>query len=210
MPPFACYPFIISPSFSHLCLPLYFHPPIFLSCFLSLSFSVSCVVGQVQRAMLTACPFSLAAGRTVTPVIQAYEHSVENACVCVSVCVLRRLWQCGGRGALLALPETAECADSRTHIEFGANDLSMMGVSQPKPGRADPSGSKTLNQMTLRCCTGRRVCKCVMCPHITTHCTHLHRGIKHGHSREQNKVKHAGNKVYHPWLSHWWIKQSNY
>lgn len=78
-PSFACYPFIISP---HLATSASLSISIISFSCLSLSLSVSCVVGQVQRAMLTACPFSLAAGRTVTPVIQAHEHSVENACVC--------------------------------------------------------------------------------------------------------------------------------
>lgn len=76
---------------------------------------VSFVAGQVQRAMLTACPSSLAAGKTVTPVIQAYEHSMENVCMCL--CVFSGDYDSvggDGRGALLALPETAECTDTHT------------------------------------------------------------------------------------------------
>lgn len=52
------------------------------------------MAGQVQQAMLTACPSSLAAGKTVTPVIQAHGHSMERekgngrVCVCVCLCVL--------------------------------------------------------------------------------------------------------------------------
>lgn len=80
---------------------------------------MSCVAGQVQRAMLTACPSSLAARKTVTPVIQAYEHSMENVCMCLCARSPETTTVRGegreGRGALLALPETAECMDTHTH-----------------------------------------------------------------------------------------------
>lgn len=39
----------------------------------------------MHRAMLTACPSSLAARKTVTPVIQAHEHIMENVCMCLCV-----------------------------------------------------------------------------------------------------------------------------
>lgn len=107
---------------------------------------VSYEAGQVHRTILTACPSSLAAGKTVTPVIQAYEHSMESVCVSVCVCSQETVTVRGGeeRGALLTLPETAECVDA--HI--ADNDLIMMGTPQPQPGRANPSGSKTLQVMT--------------------------------------------------------------
>lgn len=68
----------------------------------------------------------------------------------VSVCVFSGDYDSVGDsvGALLALPETAECMNTHTHIKFAENDFSMMGVSQPEPGRAKPSGSKTLHKMT--------------------------------------------------------------
>lgn len=66
--------------------------------------------------------------------------------MCVCLCVFSgdcdSAW--GRRGAVLTLPETAECVDA--HI--GDNDLIMMGTPQPQPGRANPSGSKTLQVMT--------------------------------------------------------------
>lgn len=87
---------------------------------------MSCVAGQVQRAMLTACPSFLAARKTVTPVFQAYEHSMENVCMrlCVRSQETMTVWgeRRVGRGALLALPETAECMDTHTHIKCAEND----------------------------------------------------------------------------------------
>lgn len=64
---------------------------------------VSYEAGQVHRTILTACPSSLAAGKTVTPVIQAYEHSMESVCVSVCVCSQETVTVRGGeeRGALL-------------------------------------------------------------------------------------------------------------
>lgn len=86
-PPFSCYSFIISLSLSHLHLTLQL--PVFC---------VPCEPGQVQWAMLTACPSSLAAGKTVTPVIQGYEHSMENVCMCLCVCSHETMTVWGERG----------------------------------------------------------------------------------------------------------------
>lgn len=61
------------------------------------------MAGQVQWAMLTACPSSLAAGKTVTPVIQAYEHGMENVCMCLCVCSQETVtvWSERGEGLYL-------------------------------------------------------------------------------------------------------------
>lgn len=170
MPSFTCYPFIITPSFSHpTSLSISILP---FSVLLALSL---CLVwlGRCNGPCWQLVPSLLLQGELSPPSFRPM-NTAWKMHVCVCVCVLRRLWQRGGREALLALPETAECVDSHAQVEFAKNDLSTMGVSQPQSGGADPSGSKPLNQMTLQCCKVRRVCRCVMRPRTFSNYTLAH------------------------------------
>lgn len=140
--------------------------------------------------MLTACPSSLAAGKTVTPVIQAYEHSMENVWVCLCVCALSGdydsvWWE--GRGALLTLPEAAEmCGQSHTLLTMTSawwelHNLNLEGHSL--------QGAKTLRQMTQWCSKGKKKRKKEeeVCGRVFFNYTHADLctgGIKCGHSRQ--------------------------
>lgn len=97
-----CYSFIISLSFIATSSISNFH---FYSCV---------CLRQVQRAMLIACPYSLAAGETAPlsfrPMIRVWRMYVWGP-----LSFLRRLWQCMVRWQdLLALPEKDKCVYTHT------------------------------------------------------------------------------------------------